>query len=110
MLYKAVQYTLCVGGLTLFLYGVTTLPQPQETRSTTRRPPEEIQNAYSSLVVNSREFSLAMAGLGVFLVGVLSVYLSQPRELPIAAAPAAPAAATPPPPALPPTGVFQDLV
>ena len=98
MLYKAVQYGTCIGGVILFIYGVITLPQPQQTRSTTPRSPEEIQNAYSSLVVNSVEFRMAMAGLGVFLVGVLSVYLSQPTDLPIAPAP------------LPATGVFHDLV
>ena len=89
-LYKIIQYASCAVSLTLFLYGVTTLPQPQTQLSTSANPQssQQIQDAYTAMVTKSPQFIVAMAAAGVFLVAVTWIYLSQPTELPIAPVPA----------------------
>ena len=100
-LYKIIQYGSCVVGLTLFIYGVTTLPQPQTQLSTSANPQssQQIQDAYTAMVTKSPQFIIAMAGLGAGMVGVMWIYVSQPTELPIAPVPVpVPVPAPRPPP------------
>jgi hypothetical protein len=89
-LYKIIQYGSCAVGLTLFLYGIIALPQPQTHLSTSANPKssQEIQDAYSYIVIRSPQFIVAMVGAAAFLVGGVWIYLSQPTELPIAPVPA----------------------
>ena len=70
---RVIQYTTGLCGFVLFLYGILTLPQPVTTFTTTRANPDEVSNAYTSLVVNSPQFKIAMGGAATFVASILCI-------------------------------------
>ena len=70
---KVIQYTTGLCGFVLFLYGILTLPQPVTTFTTTQANPDEVSNAYTSLVVHSQQFKIAMGGVGSFVACILCI-------------------------------------
>jgi len=82
--YTIVQGSMCITGAVLFIYGIVTLPQPVSTTLSSREDIQRLNDEYSSLVVHSRQFLLAMVGIGIFVIGILCISACQPRDVAIA--------------------------
>ena len=88
--YRLIQYGSCLAGIVLLLYGVCTLPQPQTTeiKVDSQKTAEQVQQAYTNLVVNSTPFTIMMTGLGVFVAGILWIGMCR-RDTAVLPAPVA---------------------
>ena len=82
--YTIVQGSMCITGFVLFIYGIVTLPQPVTTTLTSRADIQQLNDEYSSLVIHSRQFLLAMIGIGILAIGIVCISACRPRDVSIA--------------------------